>query len=316
VEDILLSAIVCTLDRSQYLNDCLQALTRQCLETHKFEVIIVDNGSVDDTRAVAEHYCSQQPNFRYVYEDRKGLAVARNAGVAASRAEIVAFTDDDAQPEPSWAERICNRFATLSPEVAVLGGEVVPIWEEPRPLWLTDALLRPLSAGLMWGPIARFLRPGEWLVEVNTAYRKMLLTQYGGFPESLGRIGESLLSGEGCINLVLERAGYGAFYDPEILVGHSIPASRLKRSWFRRRAFWQGASLAIVKRYLDAAEQQFSLPPDRQRSEQWREIRVPLSPSVWADLFDDDSAMPLEQQLNYIEDLGFLLETQSVIAGR
>ena len=90
--------------------------------------------------------------------------------------------------------------ARLSGDVGVIGGDVIPIWEADRPDWLTDTLLRPLSAGLKWSAEPRFLRSGEWLIEVNSAYQREALLSIGGFPEHLGRVGDSLLSGEGGVN--------------------------------------------------------------------------------------------------------------------
>jgi hypothetical protein len=91
---------------------------------------------------------------------------------------IVAFTYDDAVPEPDWLERLMERFEELPDEVAVVGGEIRPIWERQRPEWLTNVMLRPLSAGLMWTLSARDLKAGEWVVEANSAYRKKWLLRF------------------------------------------------------------------------------------------------------------------------------------------
>src|SRR4051794_32644148 len=84
-----ISVVVCTRDRQSYLRKCLAALERQSLPRRRFEVIVVDNGSTDDTRSVAEASSKRHPNFRYIEEPRAGLSIARNAGIAASRSEIV-----------------------------------------------------------------------------------------------------------------------------------------------------------------------------------------------------------------------------------
>lgn len=310
------SVIVATRDRARYLRLCLEALSRQTARLESFEIIVVDNGSADGTADVVGELSAQIPNIRPVREDRVGLSIARNVGVAHSRASIVAFTDDDAVPDPHWVERIAARFDTLGDEVAVLGGEVQPIWEAPRPDWLTNELLRPLSAGLLWSPTPRTLRGNEWLVEVNIAYRKARLLEFGGFDETLGRSGESLLSGEGCINQLMTRAGLHAYYDPNILVGHHIPAERLTRSWFRRRFFWQGVSMNRVYNYVERMSATLNIPPAEPYTHSWEEIVVPASAGAWADLFDDRSDTPFVQQVFVLEQLGYLLESQSLIAGR
>ncbi|MGO9991008.1 MAG: glycosyltransferase [Steroidobacteraceae bacterium] len=310
------SVVVATLDRCHYLRLCLRALARQTAGFDAFEVIVVDNGSEDETPDVVDGFSGQGCNVIYVREERRGLSVARNTGVRSSRAAIVAFTDDDAVPDPQWVERIVARFETLGEDVAVIGGEVRPIWEAPRPDWLTNQLLRPLSAGLLWGPTARLLHSEEWLVEVNIAYRKSRLLEFGGFAEQLGRVGDTLLSCDGCVNLLFARAGLRAFYDPHILVGHHIHASRLTRGWFRRRYFWQGVSMNRVHKYLEEMTVALNITQHADRPPTFEEIILPTSAAAWADLFNDDSDTLLEQQVFVLEQLGYLLQSQSLITGR
>ena len=311
-----ISAIVCTRNRSAYLANCLKALAKQTLPPQFSEIIIVDNGSTDDTAALAASFCRRHNNFRYVREDVPGLAIARNRGVGISSTNILAFTDDDAEPEASWLQQILARFGEQSEDVAIVGGDVVPVFEADRPVWLDDDLLRPLSAGLKWSTEPRLLREGEWLVEVNAAYKKEMLLRIGGFPEHLGRVGDLLLSGEGGVDRLIRRAGGSLFYDPAILVRHHIPPSRLTRTWFRRRSFWQGVSLNLLHRYVEETARRLGLPDTERHVRVWEEIAVPVSARAWGDLFDESSVAEFGQQLSLLEQLGYLLESQSVIIGR
>jgi cellulose synthase/poly-beta-1,6-N-acetylglucosamine synthase-like glycosyltransferase len=68
------------------------------------------NASTDDTSGIAVSFCERNPNFRYVHEGKAGLSIARNTGIGISRADIVAFTDDDAEPHASWLQRILGAF--------------------------------------------------------------------------------------------------------------------------------------------------------------------------------------------------------------
>jgi glycosyltransferase involved in cell wall biosynthesis len=315
-DGVPVSIVVCTRNRSDCLPQCLQAIVAQTLPPRHFEVIVVDNGSSDDTARVAAPFCRQHSHIHYLREERVGLSIARNTGVRASRGEIVAFTDDDAMPEPSWIERILGRAREMPADVAVIGGDVIPVFEAERPTWLTDPLLRPLSAGLKWSAEPRFLRAGEWLVEVNSAYKRAALETVGGFPENLGRVGESLLSGEGGINLLIERAGGMLYYDPAVLVRHRIPASRLTRTWFRRRMFWQGVTMNLLMRYVEEAARQLGLPERPPQARAWEEIVVPVTVSAWADLFDDRTDADFADQLERFQNLGYLLESQAVVMGR
>ena len=183
-EKYAISAVVPTHNRSAYLRKCLRALEKQTLPPQQYEVIVVDNDSIDDTPSVVKSFCERNSIFRYVHEAKPGVAIARNTGVRVSSFDFVAQTDDDAEPDPTWLERILARFREHPNDVGIVGGEVLPIWEAERPAWLSDALLRPLSAGLMWSTEARFLRANEWLIEVNSAYRKAALLRIGGFPNA------------------------------------------------------------------------------------------------------------------------------------
>jgi glucosyl-dolichyl phosphate glucuronosyltransferase len=313
---IAISVVVCTRNRQAVLAECLRAIEAQTLPPRDHEVLVVDNGSDDETRDVASVFCRRNAHFRYRCEDRVGLSVARNTGVRHSRGAVVAFTDDDAAPEPQWLEQILARLQELPDEVGVVGGDVIPVWETERPDWLSDVLLRPLSAGLKWSAEPRFLRPGEWLIEVNSAYRKAALLAIGGFPEHLGRVGDSLLSGEGGVNLLIERAGGRLFYDPAILVRHHIPAARLTRTWFRRRMFWQGVTMNLLMRYVDETAHRLGLPERLEQARVWEEIVVPMSAAAWAELFDDRSQASFETQLDRFQNLGYLLQSQAVVMGR
>jgi glycosyltransferase involved in cell wall biosynthesis len=311
-----ISAVVCTKDRPHQLSAAVRALDRQTLDADRFEVIIVDHGSSGETAAVAIGLCAERDGFHYVRADRSGRAVARNSGVRASRGGIVSFTDDYAEPAPDWLERILARFDDDPDRVGVVGGDVTPVWETQRPGWLTDALLRPLSAGLNWGREARSLRPDEWLADVNCAYDKAVLARAGGFPEHLDGGGEAISSGEGLVNSLIQRLGYELVYDPQLLVRHHIPASRCTRSWFRRRSFWQGVSMNRFHRYVaDISAELALIQTPEPGHPTWEEVTVPTSAAAWAELFSDDSAADLQAQLKQIEDIGYLLESQSVVGG-
>ena len=316
MRNTVIDVIVSTLNRANRLAECLRALEAQTLPPRQFSVIVIDNGSTDTTGEVVAEFCARNGNTQFLREERSGLAVARNTGLSRCQAKLVAFTDDDALPDPEWLQRIVRRFASLPQEVAAIGGEVVPIWEESRPAWLTEALLRPLSAGLRWSLSARDLLPGEWLVEVNSAYRKDLLLQFGGFPEHLGRVGEMLLSGENCVNRLMQRAGLRLFFDPDILVRHHIPASRVTRTWFRRRMFWQGVTMTLLHRYVEERANAMGLKALQTELPKWEEVVIPTSARAWADLFDDETTTPFDEHLICIEQLGYLFESQSIVLGR
>src|SRR5438105_4921276 len=122
-----LSVIIATRDRHQLLDECLAHLARQPFAPGD-EVIVVDNGSSDDTPAViARHTRQCRVPLRYIDERRPGKSHALAAALAVAQGDVLAFTDDDVNVEPSWLDAI--RTAMADPTVALIGGPVAPRWE-------------------------------------------------------------------------------------------------------------------------------------------------------------------------------------------
>src|SRR5262245_34756990 len=101
------SVVISTYNGALVLPRALDALLDQDVGDVQYEVIVVDNNSVDDTRLVVESYISRATSrLRYVFEGRQGLSYARNAGIGAARASIVAFSDDDICVSRDWIKSI------------------------------------------------------------------------------------------------------------------------------------------------------------------------------------------------------------------
>jgi glycosyltransferase involved in cell wall biosynthesis len=113
-----LSVIICTRDRPESLARCLVSLATQ--HSPPGEIIVVDNSLGRTAEAVASRFAGT----RYVHEPRPGLSVARNVGVKVSSGALIAFTDDDVEPLPSWTAEIVRAFANA--DVEAVTGLVLP----------------------------------------------------------------------------------------------------------------------------------------------------------------------------------------------
>lgn len=237
-----LSVIVCTYNRCHLLALALSSLASQTLCQEDFEVVVVDNGSQDDTSRVAIEASRSAANLRYVYEPELGLSRARNRGVKEARGEIIAFMDDDARAEPGWAQALVEAFEREPRRPLCVGGRVDPIWEKARPKWLPDTALPSLTI-LDYGEESRALAfPREWLAGCNIAFSRDFLL-HTSFNPNLGRRGANLNSNEEIAVLSeLERSGGLILYESTAIVRHLVPASRLRMSWLLRRSFAQGVS--------------------------------------------------------------------------
>jgi len=244
---VRISAVICTLNRASYLAKAMQSLVNQTYPKQHYEIIVVDNGSTDNTREVVEQF-SQFARIRYIYEPIKGLCQARNTGWQAAGGKYVAYLDDDAIACPHWLEKMMEAFYTVEPAPSSVGGKAVPIWESERPAWLEEQMLGAYAI-VDWGKQARFFKPStsEHHVGCNVAYSREVLEECGGFNVNLGRKEKNLLSNdENLIRQYMDSHGLGIYYDPEILVEHAVPKERLTRRFMLRRRFWQGVSDVVL----------------------------------------------------------------------
>jgi GT2 family glycosyltransferase len=171
------SVVVCSLNGERTLRDCLDGLL--ALEYPDFEVIVVDDGSTDATAAIAKEY-----GFRVISTENRGLASARNTGMAAGSGEIVAYLDDDARPDPHWLRYLAASFLA-SPHAGIGGPNVEHPGDGPIAECVTNA---------PGGPVHVLLsdREAEHLPGCNAAFRKASLEAVGGFDPRFRAAGDDV----------------------------------------------------------------------------------------------------------------------------
>jgi O-antigen biosynthesis protein len=108
------SVVVASYNGGRTLPACLDSLTH--LNYPNAEIILVDDGSTDDTQRIVSHY----PQVRNIRQANEGLSAARNAGIAASTGEIVAFTDSDCRADEDWLHYLVNDL--LRSGASAIGG--------------------------------------------------------------------------------------------------------------------------------------------------------------------------------------------------
>ncbi len=242
-----LSVVICTHDRYEALANSIERLLEIEDFSEQCELLVVENTPQARRKTIE---LPQRRNVRRTVCEIQGLSPARNHGIGEARGSIIAFLDDDALVEAGWCAGILRRMHADS-KVLALGGKVVPRYEgDALPPWYEDRLAGYLSC-VDWGVTPRYLRPGEWVVGANIAFRRDVFAQYGLFDVNLGRRGTaSLLSNEE--TALLARIGLDrVFYDPEIAVQHVIPVERLTARWFRRRVYWQAVSDLVAGHVRD-----------------------------------------------------------------
>ena len=242
------SVVICTLNRSQALTRGLRALEAQTgVAPEQAELVVVDNGSTDETPTVVKEF-RRYARFpvRWCVEERLGLSNARNRGVAEARHELVVFLDDDAVPTPGW---LAAHIATADETHAdCVGGRITLAWEAPRPAWLHPALDPFLGRIDLGDERGAFDFPHTYPGGGNIAFRRAVFGQVGLFDPALGvRPGRVVGSEETDLCYRIERAGGRLVYEPRAHVTHPVPAGKLTKQWFRRRAYHAGRTACLVE---------------------------------------------------------------------
>ena len=197
-----ISVIVCTRNGRDRVGKCLEAVRQ--MEGGAFETIVVDDGSDDDT---ADFVVGNFPEVRLVRLDPGGLSAARNAGAAAASGEILAFTDDDCEPDREWLARLRRVFA--DGRFAAAGGPNLP----PRPRTWREAVV--CAAPGAPSHVMLDDEEAEHLPGCNLAVTKAAFEAIGGFDPVFHTAGDDV---DFCWRL--RSAGYRLGFAPGAFVWH------------------------------------------------------------------------------------------------
>jgi glycosyltransferase involved in cell wall biosynthesis len=220
---------VCTRDRPEDIKRCLNALVH--LPDDGQELLVIDNcPSTDDTQRIVQSF----PGVRYVREERPGLNVARNRALHEATHEIVAFTDDDAAPDPDWLRSLLRNFN--DPMVLCVTGLTMPLeleteaqeWFE-RYTPFSKGFKRVVFESVKQNPLAT----GRVGAGANMALRKSVLQQVGIFDENLDAGTPTCSGGDHEFFARILMQGYRIVYDPTAL------------SWHRHRRTWEELRRAL-----------------------------------------------------------------------
>lgn len=237
-----IAAIICTHNRDSYLGAAIDSLLDQ-IGCDAYEILVVDNASTDNTRAVVEARLGN-PRLKYIYEPELGLSVARNRGAKESTAPILAYLDDDAEASPQWLKVLLAAYRE-NEQLAIAGGRVTLIWPENMmpPPWISKDMAAGLGLYDLGDQTLYIDNPNLTPRGLNYSIKRAFLDQVGGFDPNLGRVGKNLLSNEELLMTELALAkGWQVAYLPEALAAHNVASERTKPGWFLRRSWWQGVS--------------------------------------------------------------------------
>lgn len=237
-----LSVVVCTYTFDRW-NDLLEGIASvQAQTVPPGEIIVV----VDHNPELLSHIREQLPEIVAVPNtSQRGLSGGRNTGVAVGQGEFIAFLDDDATATPTWLE--LSLGALRDEQVLGVGGSVAARWHCERPDWFPDEFNWVVGCSYRGLPTAP--APVRNLFGGTMCVRRDVFVRAGGFRNDLGRVSGRPVGGEDtewCIRALEQFPGHFFFFDPSIVVHHSIPANRATFEYFVSRCYHEGCSKAIL----------------------------------------------------------------------
>src|SRR5436309_1268285 len=278
-----ISVVVCTYNGARTIRDCMEGLKQ--LAYPDYEVIVVDDGSADATAVIAREY-----DCRLIQTENRGLASARNTGLKAATGEIVAYTDDDAYPDPHWLTYLAAMFLSTS-HAAVGGPNIAPPGDGP----IAECVARAPG-----GPVHVLLSDceAEHLPGCNMAFRKDRLEAIGGFDPQFRTAGDDV---DVCWKL--QERGWTLGFSAAAMVWHHRRNS-VRAYW--RQQIGYGRAEAMLERkwptkYNGSGETVVpdggALPAPAAGTPAWADIRLrPVAEAGYASV-----ATTLAKDVHYLE---------------
>jgi glycosyltransferase involved in cell wall biosynthesis len=200
-------------------------------------LIVVDNGSIDETANVCGRSRLDNITLKYICERRAGLSFARNAGIRAATGEVILFTDDDVRPPHDWVERMCRPI--LSGGAGAVAGAVALASDVDRP-WM-DGYSKALLA---WTDPERLKQPSE-MVGANMAFSRKVLDSVPYFDIELGA-GAVGFGDDSVFSWCIVQKGYRLVGAPDAAVTHHPDSNRLLRLPFLQMVEKSGRTIGYL----------------------------------------------------------------------
>jgi cellulose synthase/poly-beta-1,6-N-acetylglucosamine synthase-like glycosyltransferase len=248
---------ICTYNGRARIGEVIRALAAQSLPVAEWELVVVDNASMDDTNEVASGLLGDlfPGNGRVVLERRAGLSFARARAAAEARGELLLFLDDDTVPAADWVEMAVRSFRDNA-RAGVIGGRVLPRWEV-QPTALAEAVASYALAICDRGDERiRISDAVGGVVGAGMCVRTAVLRDVYGDPagpaQVTGRRGSNLISGEDlAICMLVRQQGWECWYEPAMVIEHVLPETRMRKEYLLRLYEGIGRGEAATRKLYD-----------------------------------------------------------------
>lgn len=181
--NIEISVVICAYNEEKRLYSCLESLSNQDFDPRRFEIIIVDDESLDQMPEMARRWAVEQKqrlNISYYRIKHGGLSVARNTGIHYARGQLIAFMDADAHADESWLRNLVQPFRR-DPSIAIVAGRVENLND--------DSAFAKLVYRVIYRPWV-IRNTDSKLTGTNMAFRPEVFEVTGGFFDAFDRRGD------------------------------------------------------------------------------------------------------------------------------
>lgn len=250
------SFITCTYNREKYLGQTLKSVCEQTFPVGKYEILVIDNNSTDNTADVCKEYQERYPDRQFFYfkETNQGFSFALNRGIREAKGEYIVFVDDDETIQPVHLERL-DIHLKENTQAELIASPVIPVYESGEPAWMSHFTQRLIGGYFNQGDKVKVLDANHYPGTGHTIIKRELYEKYGYYNTELGRKGTSLIGAEDkdMFNR-LKNNGISAYYFPDIPIYHHIPPAKTTDDFFNRLTYSIGKSERIRTKSVSASE--------------------------------------------------------------
>jgi glucosyl-dolichyl phosphate glucuronosyltransferase len=237
-----ISVVLATYNRAASLQNTLESFAKLRIpHSLDWELFVVDNNSNDATAGTVIRFIERfGSRVCYIFEGQQGRSAALNAGIAAAKGDVIAFTDDDVILDADWLAQIYRAFD--DPAVAAVAGRILPLWNHPKPEWLEmDGQQAVVNFDLGSGPRWIEIAP----MGANSAFRREIFSKRGLFRLDLGVCGSkhTITCDDTEFGGRLIAAKDKILYWPDALIHHPVDPARATKKYFVNWYYYNGVSL-------------------------------------------------------------------------
>lgn len=255
------SVIIPAYNAEKTLPFCLEALADQSVPKGDYEVIVVDDGSTDDTSNTGSEF-----NVRYFFQVNQGPGTARNRGAREAKGGLILFTDADCVPDHNWIQEMASPFS--DPDVVAVKGAYKTRQTELMARF-AQAEFEDRYNLLQKSPSI------DMVATYSAAFRKDVFSNMGGFDQSFPVANNEDTE----FSYRLATAGYKMVFNPRALVYHTHSATLREYLKLKfRRGYWR---MVVYSRYPDKAMKDTYTPVVIKIQTMLMALSLPLIPSSW-----------------------------------